>query len=58
MNKPLAIITVTFSPGEYLGRFLDSVPAATAQGAVVVMADNGSTDGAPEYAAATRENVE
>lgn len=58
MDKPLAIITVTYSPGEYLGRFLDSVPDAVSQGAVVVMADNGSTDGAPEAAAASRERVE
>jgi N-acetylglucosaminyl-diphospho-decaprenol L-rhamnosyltransferase len=55
--KPIAVITVTYSPGEYLTRFLDSVPAATDQGAVVVMADNGSTDGAPE-AAARRDGVE
>lgn len=57
-TKPVAIITVTYSPGDYLGRFLDSVPAATGQGAVVVMADNGSTDGAPEAAVASRSGVE
>jgi N-acetylglucosaminyl-diphospho-decaprenol L-rhamnosyltransferase len=56
-TAPIAIVTVTFSPGEYLTRFLDSVPAATSQGAVVVMADNGSTDGAPE-AATERDGVE
>lgn len=56
--RPLAVITVTFSPGEYLARFLDSVPGAVSAGAVVVMADNGSTDGAPEAAAAAREGVE
>lgn len=55
--KPIAVITVTYSPGEYLARFLDSVPAACAAGAVVVMADNGSTDGAPE-AATSRDDVE
>jgi N-acetylglucosaminyl-diphospho-decaprenol L-rhamnosyltransferase len=48
---PIGIVTVTYSPGEYLTRFLDSVPGATDRGAVVVMADNGSTDGAPEAAA-------
>lgn len=51
-TAPLGIVTVTYSPGEYLTRFLDSVPGATDHGAVVVMADNGSTDGAPEAAAA------
>lgn len=55
--KPIAVITVTYSPGEYLARFLDSVPAACAAGVVVVMADNGSTDGAPE-AATSRDDVE
>ena len=49
---PIAIITVTFSPGEYLGKFLASAPGAVAQGARVVMVDNGSTDGAPEAAEA------
>lgn len=49
--SPIAIVTVTFSPGEYLRSFMDSVPAASAQGAHVVMVDNGSRDGAPEQAA-------
>lgn len=54
---PIAIITVTFSPGTYLAAFLDSVEASTKQ-ALVIMADNGSTDGVAEAAAATRENAE
>lgn len=58
VNAPIAIITVTYSPGEYLTAFLDSVPAACADGAVVVMADNGSVDGAPEAAAAEYERAE
>ncbi|MGV0408124.1 glycosyltransferase family 2 protein [Corynebacterium resistens] len=49
---PIAIITVTFSPGEYLGKFLASTPTAASQGTHVVMVDNGSTDGAPEAAEA------
>lgn len=57
-SAPIAIVTVTYSPGEYLTRFLDSVPAASSAGAVVVMADNGSTDGVPEAATAEREGVE
>lgn len=46
----LAVITVTYSPGRYLRTFLDSIPAATNQPVHVVMADNGSTDEAPEAA--------
>lgn len=41
---------MTYSPGPYLQDFLGSVPGATELPAVVVMADNGSTDGAPEAA--------
>ena len=50
-QSPLAVITVTYSPGEYLGSFLDSLPGACARGTKVVLADNGSTDGVPEAAA-------
>lgn len=57
-SLPIAVVTVTYSPGSYLTDFLDSLPAATASGAVVVLADNGSTDGAPEAAAAAHDNVE
>ena len=53
----LAVVTVTYSPGEFLTQFLDTLPAATTAHTQVVMADNGSTDGAPEAAAAERENV-
>ncbi|WP_293951393.1 glycosyltransferase family 2 protein [uncultured Corynebacterium sp.] len=52
------MITVTYSPGKYLASFLDSIPAATDRDAVVIMADNGSTDGVPEQAAKERENAE
>ncbi|MBZ8176860.1 glycosyltransferase [Corynebacterium poyangense] len=44
------MITVTYSPGRYLRTFLDSLPSATTHNIVVIMADNGSTDGAPEAA--------
>lgn len=53
---PLAVITVTYSPGAYLREFLDSLGAATTRRTTVIMADNGSTDGAPE--AAVSESVE
>ena len=37
-DAPLAVITVTYSPGEHLTAFLDSVPAAVTGGAVVLTA--------------------
>lgn len=48
----LAVVTVTHSPGETLDRFLDSVKAATDRPVRVLLADAGSTDGAPERAVA------
>ncbi len=51
-TPPLRVAVVTFSPGEHLTRFLDSLETATTQPYEVVLADNGSTDGAPEAAAA------
>ena len=50
VKTPIAVITVTYSPGKYLKDFLQSVPGATERPTLVVMADNGSTDGAPEAA--------
>ncbi len=47
----LGIVVVTYFPGETLERFLDSVEKATTRGVRVVIADNGSTDGAPERGA-------
>ncbi|WP_106181596.1 glycosyltransferase family 2 protein [Prauserella shujinwangii] len=52
----LAVVTVTYSPGETLERFLDTLTKATTRDVHVVLADNGSTDGAPEKAA-EREHV-
>jgi len=54
----LAVVTVTYSPGDSLDAFLDSLPGATTRPYTVVLADNGSTDGAPERAAACRDGVE
>jgi N-acetylglucosaminyl-diphospho-decaprenol L-rhamnosyltransferase len=45
------IVVVTYSPGESLTRFLDSLALATSAGVDVILADNGSTDGAVELAA-------
>ncbi|BBY32685.1 dTDP-rha:a-D-glcnac-diphosphoryl polyprenol, alpha-3-L-rhamnosyl transferase [Mycolicibacter minnesotensis] len=44
------MVTVTYSPGRHLDRFLASLPMATDRPVRVVIADNGSTDGAPEEA--------
>ncbi len=44
----LAVVTVTYSPGEALAAFLDSLATATTRPYRVVLADNGSVDGAPE----------
>jgi N-acetylglucosaminyl-diphospho-decaprenol L-rhamnosyltransferase len=49
----LAIITVTYSPGETINRFLESVTAATKQKPSVILSDNGSTDGSVEAAVAS-----
>ncbi|EOM75387.1 glycosyltransferase family 2 protein [Rhodococcus rhodnii] len=57
MSSKLAVVTVTYSPGEHLERFLSTLAAATTHEHVVVMADNGSTDGAPEAAEAAFENA-
>ncbi|HEX7661628.1 MAG TPA: glycosyltransferase family 2 protein [Pseudonocardiaceae bacterium] len=51
------MVTVTYSPGETLDVFLDSLKAATARPVRVILADNGSTDGAPERAAEQRPDV-
>jgi N-acetylglucosaminyl-diphospho-decaprenol L-rhamnosyltransferase len=47
----LAVVTVTYSPGETLERFLDTLGKATERSVQVILADNGSVDGAPERAA-------
>ncbi|MDY6869417.1 MAG: glycosyltransferase family 2 protein [Actinomycetota bacterium] len=50
MSDELAVVTVTYSPGPHLDRFLATLEHATDRPVSVVMADNGSTDGAPERA--------
>lgn len=57
-QPPLAVITVTFSPGEHLRCLIDSLSDATQLPTTIVCADNGSTDGAPQAAAAAYEHVE
>lgn len=53
----VAVVTVTYSSGDYLRRFLETLKTATDRPVQVVIADNGSTDGAPERAAAEHDHV-
>ena len=53
----LAVVCVTYSPGPALPTFLSSLDAATTRTVRVVLADNGSTDGAPEAATAADPRV-
>jgi N-acetylglucosaminyl-diphospho-decaprenol L-rhamnosyltransferase len=49
--RPLVrVVVVTYSPGEALGDFLRTLRTATTAPYEVVLADNGSTDGAPQAA--------
>jgi N-acetylglucosaminyl-diphospho-decaprenol L-rhamnosyltransferase len=50
VSDELVVVTVTYSPGAHLDRFLASLSHATDRPVTVIMADNGSTDGAPEEA--------
>ena len=50
MSDELVVVTVTYSPGPHLDRFLASLSHATDRPVTVIMADNGSTDGSPEEA--------
>ncbi len=47
----IGVVVVTYSPGPTLDAFLDTLEKATTHPVGVVLADNGSTDGAPEQAA-------
>lgn len=50
VTPALAVVTVTYSSGEHLTTFLRSLDKATTPTPPVIIADNGSTDGAPEAA--------
>ncbi len=47
----VSVVVVTFSPGGSLAGFLDSLRRATDRTVEVLLADNGSLDGAPQAAA-------
>jgi N-acetylglucosaminyl-diphospho-decaprenol L-rhamnosyltransferase len=50
VSDELVVVTVTYSPGSHLDRFLATLSHATDRPVTVIMADNGSTDGSPEAA--------
>ena len=54
---PLRVVAVTYSPGEALDGFLESLTLATTRPVEVVLADNGSSDGSPERAARRHPHV-
>ncbi len=58
MTTRLPVVTVTYSPGDHLHSFVETLPAATSRPVALVMADNGSTDGAPEAVAARYDFAE
>ncbi|GAA1987819.1 glycosyltransferase family 2 protein [Amycolatopsis minnesotensis] len=53
----VAVVVVTYFPGETLEPFLQTLEKASTRDVRVVLADNASTDGAPEKAAAAHDNV-
>lgn len=57
MTDVLPVVAVTYSPGPHLERFLASLSLATDRPVGVLLADNGSTDGAPEAAVERYDNV-
>lgn len=57
MTAQLAVVTVTYWSGDYLATFLRSLANATSADPPVVIADNGSEDGAPEAAERDYPNV-
>ena len=57
VSSPVAVVTVTYSSGEYLHSFLRTLKTATTAPVQVIIADNGSDDGAPEAAAAADPTV-
>jgi len=51
MTETIGVVAVTYGSGEVLDTFLDTLPAASKHPLDVLIADNGSTDQAPQRAA-------
>ena len=56
-GNPIRVVVVTYWSGDVVTAFLDSLPGATTRPVHVVLADNGSGDGAPDAAAAAYPDV-
>jgi N-acetylglucosaminyl-diphospho-decaprenol L-rhamnosyltransferase len=56
-STPLRVVVVTYSPGETLDGFVESLASATAHDVEIVLVDNGSTDGSPERVVARNPHV-
>jgi N-acetylglucosaminyl-diphospho-decaprenol L-rhamnosyltransferase len=57
VTDAVPVVTVTYSPGPHLERFLASLSMATELPVTVLLADNGSTDGTPQAAVERYPNV-
>jgi N-acetylglucosaminyl-diphospho-decaprenol L-rhamnosyltransferase len=57
VTGPLRVVVVTYSPGSALDGFVDSLRTATTRPLDVVLADNGSVDGAAARVAAANADV-
>lgn len=58
VSEALPVVTVTYSPGAHLDRFLASLPLATDRPVRVLLADNASVDGSPQQAVQRYPNVQ
>jgi N-acetylglucosaminyl-diphospho-decaprenol L-rhamnosyltransferase len=56
-HRPIRVVAVTYSPGDRLEEFIESLGEATQRQVEIVLADNGSTDGVPQRAAARHPHV-
>ena len=56
MSDELVVVTVTYSPGLHLGRFLTTLSHATDRRLTVIKDDTGTSDGSPEAALADDPN--
>jgi len=57
VSDVVPVVTVTYSPGPHLERFLATLALATERPVSVLLADNGSTDGTPQEAVGRYPNV-
>ncbi|MCQ4619300.1 glycosyltransferase family 2 protein [Corynebacterium sp. CCUG 65737] len=57
-ETPLAVITVTYSPGRHLPALVESLAEATVFPTRLICADNGSADGVPQDVACANDSVD